>query len=256
MRRAIVLERDRLAVEDDLTRRDRTRGLDDLRHCDGHIAQAARVHPHVVAGFVHLDARAIEFVFERRLAELVQSLVEVGGRPGQHRPNRLKRPHDERVKRAVASAHRRRRHWRERPGEHGRPPETGRRDIPGTRRGLEQHRFERALAQLAVQEPDEKVLLVPCGPPQQIAQDSGFRGRRSRPGMGRDAFEGGIDVAEVERGSLGRCRRARLVDGSATNPDPSLTRGAAQIGNRDLELGCGNGPEQCRETIDLLKTAA
>ena len=54
--------------------------------------------------------------------------------------------------------------------------------------------------------------------------------------MGRDAFEGGIDVAEAERGSLGRCRCARLVDGSATNPDPSLTRGAAQIGNRDLKL--------------------
>ena len=232
-------ERDRFAVENDLSRRDHTRGLDDLGHRGGHIAQAARVHAHVVAGFVHLDARAIEFVFERRLAELVQGLVDVGGRPGQHGPDRLKRPDDERVKRAVASGHRRCRNRRERPREHGRPPETGRRDIPGTRHGLEQNRFERALTQLAKQEPDEKILLVPRGPPQQIAQGSGFRGRRSRPGMRGDAFEGGIDVAEVERGSLGRCRCARFVDGSATNPDPSLTRGAAQKGNRDLELGGG-----------------
>ena len=102
--------------------------------------------------------------------------------------------------------------------------------------GLEQNRFERALAQLAEQEPDEKILLVPCGPPQQIAQDSGFRGRRSRPGIGGDAFEGGIDVAEVERGRVGRRRCARFVDGGATNPDPALTRGAAQKGNRGLEL--------------------
>ncbi len=161
MRRPIVLEGDRLAVENDLSRRDHTRGLDDLRHRSGHIAQAARVHPHVVAGFVHLDTRSIQFVFERRLAELVQGRVEVGRRPGEHRPDRLKRAHHERVKRAVASAHRRRSCWRERPGEHDRPPETGRRDIPGTRHGLEQYRFERALTQLAVQEPDEKILLVP-----------------------------------------------------------------------------------------------
>jgi hypothetical protein len=145
-----------------------------------------------------MDARAIEFVFERRVAELAQRLVEVVGRPGQHRPDRLKRPHDERVKRAVASTHRRRRHWREPPGEHGRPPRTGRRDIPGTRRGSSKTASSAPWRSSPYRSLTRKSLLVPCGPPQQVAQIPAFAGRRSRPGSGGDPFEGGIDVVEGE----------------------------------------------------------
>ena len=52
-----------------LARRHRARDGHDLGHGDGDVAQVARVHAHLVVHLVDLDARAIELVLERRLAE-------------------------------------------------------------------------------------------------------------------------------------------------------------------------------------------
>ena len=47
--------------------------LDDLRHGGCHVPQRARKHAHLVAGLVHLDARAIELQLERRLTERLEA---------------------------------------------------------------------------------------------------------------------------------------------------------------------------------------
>ena len=69
LRRAIGLERNRLAVENQLRHRARAHGGDDLGRRGGHVVAIAREYPHVVAGLVHLDARAVELPLEGRRAE-------------------------------------------------------------------------------------------------------------------------------------------------------------------------------------------
>ena len=70
--------------------------------------------------------------------------------------------------------------------------------------GLDEHAFERALPQLAEQQPQQKILLVGRGAAEQVAKQPGPR--RSRPGAAGcgDAIEGGVDVANLERRSIGR----------------------------------------------------
>jgi hypothetical protein len=76
MRRAVAAKRNRFAIEDDVARGQRPCGLDDLGDRRADIAKVARVDVDLVAGLVHLDARAIELEFERRLAEIAQRGVD------------------------------------------------------------------------------------------------------------------------------------------------------------------------------------
>ena len=257
VRRAVGLERDRLAVEN------RSR------------APACARAASTTSGTAAVTSRSCASTPARRRRTLCtwirapsslyssdaspsscRAVVDVGRRPGQHRLDRLKRPHDERVERGLALDERSARNWRESPGEHGRAPDTGRRDFRRPRHGLEQHPFERALTQLAEHQADEKILFVRGRA--RAADRAGFAAfAPADPGpRGGDAFEGRIDVAELERGSFGRRRGARLVDGGAANPDAALTRRSAQESNRDLDFGRRECSEECRETVDLLQAAA
>ena len=50
--------------------------LDDFRRGLGHLAQRPREHADLVAGLVHLNARAIELVLERGVVQTVERRVD------------------------------------------------------------------------------------------------------------------------------------------------------------------------------------
>ncbi len=89
LRRAARGERDRLAVEDQLARRQRPHRLDDLGHGRGHVVEVAREHAHFVAGLVDLHARAVELPVERGGAERFERARDVVRGLREHRLHRL-----------------------------------------------------------------------------------------------------------------------------------------------------------------------
>ena len=152
-----------------------------------------------------------------------------GGRLGQHRLDGLERPKDE-----LRQAPRRRRRARPRAtdaevaGEHRRAADAAGRHAGGARDRVDQDAFERALAQLAEQQPDEEILLVARRAAEQLAQQRGARVGRSGAGERRDAFEGGVDFDESSDGaSAGGTSRIPESSGAA-NLHPPLARLAAQ----------------------------
>src|SRR5437868_5080306 len=87
MWRAIFTQRDRLAVENDVARANRSDGLHHLRYGVRDVAKRPRIDADLVANFVGLHARPIQLEFERRLAEFPDGGVDVWGRFGEHRLN-------------------------------------------------------------------------------------------------------------------------------------------------------------------------
>ena len=146
--------------------------LDDLGHGAGHVVELAREDAHLVAALVDLDARAVELPLERRLAEPRERLGDVLGGLRQHRlhrPEQLDRKPRE-PGRALAER-------RLRPRPRDRPPASPRGALarpaarpPGDR--LDHHPLERALAQLADQQAQQKVLLGLGRPPEQLPQQA------------------------------------------------------------------------------------
>ncbi len=72
VRPSIRLQSDDLALENELSRRERPCHLDHLGHGGGDIVERARVHPHILAALVDLNASAIQLPLERCLAQLRQ----------------------------------------------------------------------------------------------------------------------------------------------------------------------------------------
>ena len=79
-RAAVRPQRERLALEHQLADGQRARPLDDLGDALGHVLQLAREDPHLVAGAVHLQPRAVELVLEGRLAQARERLFGVARR--------------------------------------------------------------------------------------------------------------------------------------------------------------------------------
>ncbi len=78
-------ERDGLAIQHELCRRERSRGLRDLGDRGGHVIEVAREYAHLIALLVKLDARAIHLPFERELTrQLFECLVHILGGLRQH----------------------------------------------------------------------------------------------------------------------------------------------------------------------------
>ena len=71
-------QRDHLTVENQLASGNRASQRHDFGNRDRHVAQIPREDAHLVVDLVHLDARAVEFVFERRLAECRHRVADIG----------------------------------------------------------------------------------------------------------------------------------------------------------------------------------
>ena len=77
MRPPVRTKRDDLAVENQLAGRQRADELDDFRHRVGDVTQGPREHADLVAGLVHLNARAIQLVLQRGVVQTVERRVDV-----------------------------------------------------------------------------------------------------------------------------------------------------------------------------------
>ena len=169
----------------------------------GDVVERARENPDVVAGLVHLHARAVELVLERRVAERVQA------RRRHRRPNRrasagpaASAATANRVERALRRRSApRARPWPQIAGDHHRAPQPRRPAVRAPRDGVDQHAFERALTQLAVEEPAREIAAPPPSPAQTRprAVPALVLSMIPRRSHGRQGSKGCVDVADGER---------------------------------------------------------
>ena len=90
------LPTDGLAVEDQLSCRERADHLDDVGPVLGHVVQIAREETDIVAPAVHLKPDAVELPLDRRLFEQSDSLCDRRTRCREHRLHRMQRRQTER----------------------------------------------------------------------------------------------------------------------------------------------------------------
>ncbi len=108
---------------------------------------------------MELDARAIELVLERGVAELCQRAADIIGRIGEHRLHRLERRQGKRREAGFAVGERGARHRRKVARQHRGPTDPRGRNSRRARHGIGKDAFQRALPQLAEQQTEQKVLL-------------------------------------------------------------------------------------------------
>jgi hypothetical protein len=152
---------------------------------------------------IHLDARAVQFPFERQvLPEPVERLFNIGRRLRQHRLNRLKELDAECGKSGLARDESGLRDRRERAGHHHRAAYRGRADLARLRHRIHENSFKCALAQLAGQETDDKILLGAGGLTKEIAKALVARRGRACPFDRCDLGEYVVDVQELQPGRV------------------------------------------------------
>jgi hypothetical protein len=83
------------AVEDGTARRNRLYRLDELGYGVRHVVERTREHADLAVVPVDLYARAVELVFERRIAEGAERLADLCGAVGEHRAHRVEQPEPE-----------------------------------------------------------------------------------------------------------------------------------------------------------------
>ena len=158
-RGSVRAQGDRLAVQDDLARREIPHRLDDLRQRSRDVVQAPGEDPDVVAGLVQLDPRSVQLRLERGSLQVAQGLVHVLGGLGQHRLNRAKQADSQRSQRLCSAGEGRSRHLAGVVGQHHGPAHPRLGDGSGGRHRIEHHAGLRPLPQLAEDEPPEERLL-------------------------------------------------------------------------------------------------
>ena len=168
----------------------------------------------------------------------------------------MKRPQEEAREPRVAFGQRDARDRSQRAGQHRRAADPRRRKIRGASDGVDEHAFERALPQVARDEPHDEILLVARRAGEQPPEDLSFGVRRARTGRRANAGQRLVDLREVEGGMAGRRDVTRRVEGGAAKPDPALSWCAAEKGGRDLDFVRGGPLEQRGETIDLFQASA
>jgi hypothetical protein len=246
----------RFAIEHKLTRLDCPPRFDHFGNCRGDITQIACVDLDVVAALVHLNSRAIELVLERRFAQIAERLLNVNGRFGQHRLDRLEELEAEPRQVVLCIGEDCARDRSEGPGQHGGAANA----IAGNRRGagdrLDEHTFQCTLPQFAGDEANQKVLFVGRCAAEQIVQQPVLRAGRAAPGRRRDSAEERVDLPQFQDG--GRCRFRRS---GASKRRPGRTYSALHW--RSTEKGDGYFDfvrrqlfEKRRQSSDLLEAAA
>ena len=177
---------------------------------------------------MHLHARAVDLVLDRRATEPCDRVARALGGLREHRlhgPEDLERERRE-PRRAVGQ--RRARDAARITAQHERSAHRRRVDAAGLRDRLRQHALERSLPQLADQEPREELLLVGGRAGEQRAQNA--LSCRARPAAGgrRDLLERPVDVDERQR-RIARRLAAHAGDRGPADPRPPLPDATREI---------------------------
>ena len=191
----------------------RPRDGDDAGEAVGDVVEVAGVDAHVVAGAVDLDAGAVELPLHRRRAGVAERLGDVGGAGGQHRLDRVSTASRTASSASRALVQRQRGGAAEVAREHRGAPDDGERHVGRLGDGVGHHPGQRALAQLAGEQPADEVRLGLGGAREEVGEQR--LARRHRPGAGgagqrrsgsasssstsTDGSVGGLDVDAVGR---------------------------------------------------------
>ena len=229
------LQRDRLAVEDELRHRARAHGVDDLGRRCGHVVAIAREYPDVVTGLVHLHARPVELPLEGRGAERLQRGGDIGRRLREHRRNRLHQRQRELAKPAFALRQHGTRDRDDSVRDHRRLPHRRRRQRCRRRDRVDHQRFERALPKLAEQQPDQEVAFLFGRASEQSARSACARSS-SRSGDRAMRASAASTSRDRQRRSVGGGSRTRIAHERVADAASSLPGLAGQIGDADLDL--------------------
>ena len=205
----------------------------------------------IVAGLVQLHTRAVELVFERGVGNVGKRLVDVVGRIGEHRADRLQNLDDNRIQRGRASGQRGLRGGRQIAGHQHCPTHLGGRDGRGPGDRVEDDALEGALAELAVEDLPEELLFVARRARQQRRQL--LHPRPGGPGAFdfRQRREGRVDVSDGQRRLVGRPDIGHGRDGRVAETEPALTRLSGKQRDDGCDLIGGKRAKQIGEMRDL-----
>ena len=160
LRPVVRPQRDRLTVGDERAHRQRQRRLHHLGQPGGDIVKASGVDRDVVAGAVNLHPRAVQLRFENRCAAVAFERIGHAGRGlRQHRADRPAHPQGERLQRRRSTGQAGRRDRRQIPAQHRGALHRGGRDACGLGDGVGHDPGQRALAQFAAEQAQQKGLL-------------------------------------------------------------------------------------------------
>ena len=255
MRAAVGPERDRLALQHHLARRQRAGPLHHLRHAPGDVLEVAREHADLVAGLVELDARPVELVLERGRPETFERGPHVLRRARQHgRDGRQQAQREARQSRSTF-LQRHARDFADAAGIHRGLPNVRRRQAGGTGDRIRKDAFERALPQLADEQLDQEPPLVRARAPEQVPQRAAAPFRRPGPTLPRDDVARSVHVEEGQRLALRGGLRHRRLEGPPPETDPALGQGPRQVRRGELGLASPRLAQEVGQQPDLLQLA-
>ena len=205
-------QRDRLAVEHDRPHGQRARGGDHLGQPRRHVVERAREQRHVVAVAMDLQPRAVELPVDRGRPGPGERGRDVGRGAGEHRRQRPPDLEPDRRQAGAPVAQRDRRDGGEVAVQRQRPPQLAPGQPGRPRRGVGHDARERALAEVAQQQPHQEVLLRRARPRQQRLHG---RARAPSPIPGRASRRSRRARARAPRPSASPPRRVPAARAAA-----------------------------------------
>ena len=205
---------------------------------------------------MHLHARPVELVFERRGPERREPARDVLGRAREHRAHGLEQPQLEARESRRAVRERGRGHGRDSAREHDRAAHVRGRQPGGRGDRVAHHAFERALAQLADEQPREEALLALGRVTKQRLEDLAPAIRAALARDARESLEPCARRADRERRVRRGRNAAQVVDRRGTEPEPPARQRAREPRDRGLALVGAERAQARDEQLDLREPAA
>ena len=181
-----------------------------------------------------LDARAVELAVDHALADLLHGLLQRRRRRGEHRLDRPADLQPEAVQALLAFAQRRLGDDPRITAQHRRAVDRRARDAGRHRDRVGHHARQRALADLAGDQPAQERLLVLGRAGEELDDRVAPRRLRSSTGLLGDVLQREIDITNLQR-RLGR-RRREVLQRRPANTRAPLAQLAAQVGDGGLDL--------------------
>ena len=198
-----------------------------------------------------LDPRAVELPLDRGRMDLRERGADVGRGLGEHRLERMADPQAQRREPRLALRQGDRRDGAEVAAEHERAPHRGELDVRRLRDRVGHHARERALAQVAGQQPDEEPLLGLGRAGHEVAEQAAALGDGARARARPDPLERGVDVGDRQV----RCALAAgrgVAERGPADADLPLAQFAGQERDAGGDLGGVEPAQRGGQVGDLL----